>query len=387
LSNSIILSQLIASRTADSIELTNGISIEVRPANRVSVRGPTYVSVVCEELAHWFTSVDMANPDTEILAAVRPGLMTTRGPMLIASSAYAKRGELFEAFKKYYGPDGPPDILVAYATSRDLNPSLPQEEIDRELEKDPLRNRAEYLSEWRSDVEGFIPRELVEACVRNYYELPPQPNFSYQCFVDVASGVPEGDSFSIVIAHKFDDRAVVDAIRETRPPFNFFEVVNTVLVPLCKAYRVYKVIGDAYGGELAKDPIRKAGIGYELAKKHKSELYVDPFLPMLNAAKIDLPRHDRAINQICSLERSLQRTGREQITHPIYGHDDVANAIAGAVDLVYSGFGYRGLWTDDGQHSLPAPGSSMAATDLCLAGLRSLPGISSRAACENLATP
>jgi hypothetical protein len=32
-----------------------------------------------------------------------------------------------------------------------------------------------------------------------------------------------------------------------------------------------------------------------------------------------LPRHDRAINQICSLERSVQRTGREQITHPIHG--------------------------------------------------------------------
>ncbi len=338
LSNSIILGQLIANRTADSIELTNGISIEVRPANRVSVRGPTYVSVVCEELAHWFTSVDMANPDTEILAAVRPGLMTTRGPMLIASSAYAKRGELFEAFKKYYGVDG--DILVAYGTSRDLNPSLSQEDIDRELEKDPLRNRAEYLSEWRSDVEGFIPREIVEACVGDYIELPPQPDINYQCFIDTASGVPEGDSFAIIVAHKLGDRAIIDVVREARPPFDFFAVIDTVLLPLCKAYRIYKVVGDNYAGELAKEPIRRAGIGYGLAAKHRSELYVDPFLPMLNAAKITLPKHDRTINQICSLERSLQRSGREQITHPIHGHDDIANSIAGAVDLVCSGFGY-----------------------------------------------
>jgi hypothetical protein len=101
--------------------------------------------------------------------------MTTRGPLLMASPVYAKRGVLFDSFKKYYGAAGPPDILVAYGTSHDLNPSLPQEEIDRELEKDPDRNRAEYLSEWRDDVSGFIGREIVQACIGDYYELPPKP--------------------------------------------------------------------------------------------------------------------------------------------------------------------------------------------------------------------
>jgi hypothetical protein len=101
---------------------------------------------------------------------------------------------------------------------------------------------------------------------------------------------------------------------------------------------------DHLAGELAKEPVRRAGIGYELAAKHKSELYADPFLPMLNARKITLPRHERAISQICALERSLQRSGREQITHPIHGHDDCANSIAGAVDLVYSHFGYDRLY-------------------------------------------
>jgi hypothetical protein len=338
--NSTILSSLIASRTADSIELTNGINIEVRPANRVSVRGPTYISVVADELAHWHTGVDFANPDVEILASTKPGLLTTRGPCLMASSVYSKYGVLFDSFKKYYGADGPPDILVAYGTSVDFNPSLPQAEIDRELEKDPVRNRAEYLSEWRSDVEGFIPREIVEACVGDYYELPPQPGVSYRCAVDPASGVVEGDSYGIVVSHKLDDRVIVDAIREVRPPFNAFEVITGVLVPLCKAYHVTKVYGDNYAGELAKLPVRKAGIAYELAEKHKSELYNDPFLPMLNAGKISLPRNDRAINQICSLERSVQRSGRDQISHPTRGHDDIANAIALAVDIARGHSGY-----------------------------------------------
>jgi hypothetical protein len=48
-----------------------------------------------------------------------------------------------------------------------VNPSISQAEIDLALERDPVANRAEYLSEWRADVEGFSPRNVVEACVLN----------------------------------------------------------------------------------------------------------------------------------------------------------------------------------------------------------------------------
>ena len=45
--------------------------------------------------------------------AVRPGLATTRGPLIIASSPYAKRGVLWDAHRKHYGKDGDPLVLVA----------------------------------------------------------------------------------------------------------------------------------------------------------------------------------------------------------------------------------------------------------------------------------
>jgi hypothetical protein len=93
--------------------------------------------------------------------------------------------------------------------------------------------------------------------------------------------------------------------------------------------------------QLVRAPVRRVGIAYELATKHKSELYADPFLGMLIAQRIDLPRNERAINQICSLERSVQRSGRDQITHPTHGHDDVANAIAGVVEVARSASTYR----------------------------------------------
>lgn len=191
--NSPLLRSLIVNRTADTIELQHHVQITVRPCNAISPRGLTLICAVLDEISFWFTSTDYADPDVEILAALRPTLLTTKGPILMASSVYAKVGVLYDAYKQYYGAAGPSDILVGFGTSRDMNPLLSQAEIDRELERDPLRNRAEYLSEWRDDVEGFISREIVEACIGDYHELPPQDNISYSCFVDAASGVPDGD--------------------------------------------------------------------------------------------------------------------------------------------------------------------------------------------------
>jgi hypothetical protein len=69
-----ILRQLIASRTSDALELNNGISLGVRPASFRKLRSPTYVAVIADELAYWYTESSYANPDREILNAVEPGL-------------------------------------------------------------------------------------------------------------------------------------------------------------------------------------------------------------------------------------------------------------------------------------------------------------------------
>ena len=209
-----------------------------------------------------------------------------------------------------------------------------------------MRNRAEYLSEWRSDVEGLIPYELVELCVGDYYELPPDRGVVYYCFVDAATGVPGGDSYAMAISHKAGDKIVIDALREVQPPFAPAVVINTILVPLCKSYKIYNVVGDNYAGEFAQALVRGAGLNYELAKKNKSQLYVDPLLPLLNSQQITLPRDHRAVNQIASLERSALRSGREHIDHPVHGHDDLANCIAGAASLAYDYDAYdtSGKW-------------------------------------------
>jgi phage terminase large subunit-like protein len=99
-----ILKQLIATRTSDTLELTNGVAIEVRAASFRRLRGPTYIAVIADEAAFWYSDEFSANADTEILNSVRPGLATTGGPLTIASSPYAKRGVLWETHKRALRP-------------------------------------------------------------------------------------------------------------------------------------------------------------------------------------------------------------------------------------------------------------------------------------------
>ena len=120
-----MLSQLLEARTAETLTLTTGIVLEVRSASFRRIRGLTCVAVLGDEVAFWMSD-DSVNPDIEILNAARPALATTQGPLICISSPYARRGALWEAHKRHYGPDGDPAILVAQganATSTQTYPS------------------------------------------------------------------------------------------------------------------------------------------------------------------------------------------------------------------------------------------------------------------------
>lgn len=330
-----ILSQLIASRTADTLTLTNGIDIVVRASSHRRLRGPTYIAVIADEAAFWFTEEFSANTDAEILNAVRPGLATTGGPLIIASSPYARRGVLWETYRRDFGPQGDPLILVAQGASRDFNPSLPQSVVDRAMERDLPAALAEFGAQFRSDIADFVSREAVLACVeRGVAERSPRPGITYFSFTDPSGG--SADSMTCAIGHLEGDLIVVDCVREIAAPFDP-ESAADEFAQLFRSYGITKTNGDRYAAAWCSHAFEKRNIEYKHSELPKSGLYLN-LLPHLNGKTIRLLDHPRAVNQIASLERLTARGGRDSIDHPPQVHDDVANAIAGVAFVAINRF-------------------------------------------------
>jgi hypothetical protein len=336
-----MLAALVERTTADSIDLTNRVTIECGTASFRATRGYSYAAVLCDEIA-FFRSDDSANPDQEILRAIRPGMLTIPGAMLLcASSPYSRKGALWDAFTRWYGDDDAP-ALVWKAPTRTMNPTVPQADIDAALERDPAGAAAEYLAEFRTDVEDFLSIEAVRACIRpGERERMPDRSIKYVGFVDPSGG--SADAMTLAIAHKKGDTAVLDLVREVKPPFSP-EAVCVEFAEDLKRFRIASVEGDRYAGEWPREQLRKNGIAYKVAEQTRSEMYLD-LLPLINSQAVDLLDNDRLVTQLVALERRTSRGGRDSIDHGPGGHDDVANAVAGvlvrAIKLLGTGADFR----------------------------------------------
>jgi hypothetical protein len=325
-----LLAGLIVRETADAVELSNNIVIEIQTASAKTIRGYTVVAALCDEVSFWTTDDGGASPDTEIIAALRPAMATIPGAMLLlASSPYARTGVLYDEYRKHFGKDDS-TTLVWQAPTLTMNPSVPADIIADAYEKDPASASAEYGAQFRTDVESFISREAVDAVTATgVFELPPMLPFDYVAFVDPSGG--SSDSMTLAIAHREGDRAILDAIREAKPPFSPESVVEE-FSKLLKQYSIKTIVGDRYAGLWPRERFYVHGIEYQCSEKPASDLYRD-LLPLINSKQVELLDHQKATAQLCSLERRTARGGKDSISHPPSGHDDVANAVAGALVL------------------------------------------------------
>jgi hypothetical protein len=320
------LSELVEIARKDSIDLKTGVTIEVHTASYRSVRGYTVLAAVCDEVAFWQVE-GSSNPDKEILDALRPAMATVPGSVLLAiSTPYARRGELWRAFERHYGQDS--QTLVWQAPTSAMNPVVDERIITEAYASDALAAAAEYGAEFRRDVEAFLSAEAIAAVTfPDRRELAPIDGVRYLGFVDPSGG--SQDSFTLAVAHVEDEIAVLDCVREVRPPFSPDQVAEEYANVL-KRYRVREVTGDRYAGEWPRDRFRAHGIEYRTAKKTKSDLYRE-FVAPLNAGRVELLDHKILRAQLEGLERRVSRGGRDSIDHAPGARDDVANAAAGAL--------------------------------------------------------
>lgn len=326
-----MLQSQIVRETQEGFDLQNGISIEILVGDWRTVRGYSLLAAIIDEIC--FMGLDAESKvrsDSELVRAVRPSLTTTQGKLICISSPYAQKGWAYRTWKKNYANDKG-KILVWRCPSMLMNPLLDKSIVDDAMEEDPASARSEYYAEWRTDVQTYLPREVIEQVViKGRTQLMPREKIQYRAFCDMSGG--RADSAALAIGHKDGRKVIIDFLKEYKPPFSPHSVAGQMAAEL-KRYNIRSVTGDRYAGEYTSEAFRSYGIKYSSADKNKSELYIELIGPICSR-EIELLDDDALITQLSNLERRTRSGGRDIVDHPTGQHDDKANAVAGCVALL-----------------------------------------------------
>jgi len=251
--------------------------------------------------------------------------------MIIAiSSPYRKSGLLYDKYKQHFGKDND-DTLVIQAATRVLNPTIDQSIIDAALAEDRAAASSEWLAQFRDDIGGYIDVALVENAVdRGVTVQAPAALFdNYVSFCDPSGG--SKDSFTACVCHQEDNTTVVDCLWEIKAPFNPQEA-TTQICAMLKSYGLYSTTGDKYAASWVISAFAAQGITYQHSERDRSAIYADA-LTLFTSGRVRLLDHPRCVTEFASLERRTSPNGRDKIDHGVGGHDDLANACAGALTL------------------------------------------------------
>jgi len=346
-----MLSDMVGRETSNGFELSNNVDIAVATNNFRAVRGRAVLAAILDECA-FYQSESSTSPDVETYRALMPGLATLPSAMLIGiSSPYRRAGLLHQKFKDHYGRAG--DVLVVKATSKMLNPTLDQSIIDQALIDDPAAAKAEWLGEFRDDVGGWLPSEVIEAAVDVGITVrPPRPDFRYVSFCDPSGGAR--DSFTCAIAHLEKDIGVLDCLVEIKAPFNPTEATATIAGVL-KEYRLKNTVGDRYAAAWVTDGFARQGINYKHSERDRSAIYLDS-MAAFNSGRIRLLDNRRMVTQFSNLERRTSPIGKDRVDHGPGGHDDLCNSAAGAlVQLTFKDWSQPGAaWAEIARREMAA---------------------------------
>ncbi len=340
-----LLKAQVTRQTNEVIEFRNGSSLEIVTNDAGLIRGRSAIAVLGSECCFWKIDEHSSSSDEEVVGAAVPSMsMAVDGGLLaLWSSVHKKRGYMYRKFRQLYGnEEASDDEICWYAPSRTMNPRLPPRIVEQALAEDRYKAGAEYEGRWREDLSDFVPIDVIERCTTfGIIERAPSPDHSYFAFTDPAGGTGS-DLFTLAIAHREQDGTVkIDAIRERKPRFIPRDVIAEYAI-LLKSYGISEVSGDGFAGGFCAYEWEDNSITFKPAEYTTSENYLH-VLPMLLSGRAHLADSVVLRNQLGNLERRIQPSGHEIVSHPqvASAHDDVAAAVAGALVLAGNRLSYN----------------------------------------------
>lgn len=313
---------------SDEVDLTNGSTIAVWPANFRSIRGISIVCAIADEIAFWTDDVTGANPASEVLRAIRPAMATFPNAKLVKiSSPFAKSGVIWDDFSKR---SERPEMLVWRLDTSTMNPSLDPVFLAGEEARDPESYAREYGAEFYESASAFLPADAVQSCVvAGLYQIPPQPNTFYTAALDAAF---RGDSFAFGIVHRVGEKVVQDFIRSWRGsrarPVNLSQTLAEIVATL-KAYGIGKIFGDQFCSEPIKQALATQGIQFEQTTTlgTRASGIWNSLRTLITSGQIELLEDAETIAELKRLELVVTSGGNQRIEAST-GHDDRAVVLA-----------------------------------------------------------
>jgi hypothetical protein len=326
---SALISAEVINQTQETISFAHRVNLEVHTTSFRSTRGYSYASVLLDELA-FFRDDLSANPDVELVRAVRPGLANLGGRLLGLSSPHSRRGHLYAMHRAHFGKDS--DVLVIQAGGPVLNPTIGADVIARARAEDPVAARSEWDAQFREDISSYIDEALIDAAIPpGVMALTRSPGIKYYGFCDASSGATAGgDAFTLGIAHQErGGRIVLDKLLWTDPLFTPETVVERYAEAF-SAFGVQSVYGDRWGKGWVSATFAKFGVTYTEVDRPKSDIYAQ-VAPIFAAKRIELLDIPRLSTELRLLERKPRGGGRpDEIDHAPQARDDLCNAALGA---------------------------------------------------------
>jgi len=312
------------------IVFRNGSSIEALPNSPLTIRGPTFHLVYCDEM-------NFIRDDVELYDAILFTLATTNGSF-IASSTPASRDGLF--YKICFAPEYL-DFTRSHVSWRDaVEPNGPLKKnildrVRRQLESNPWRWTREMEAEFAEDENSFFPLSLVTSCVDGELEYVPFEAKLSDRLIYIGVDFGKHRDHSVVAAIDYDNesrKAKLIHLHRFALETEYASVIGYVKALVSRWQKTRQVSTDVTGvGDFITEEMKRSGIpqtvGIQLTIPSKTDI-LGNLKEMMQSGRLSIPYDSELISEITSQRFELMKSGQVQFSHPEDSHDDRLWALA-----------------------------------------------------------
>ena len=264
----------------ESIELHDrSVVFSVFTASVAGVSGFTGIFVLCDEVAKWRDASTGANPAKEVIASIRPTLLTQRNAKIVLSSSPMGKKD---AHALEYAKGETSLQCIGFAETWIANPSVTEDDT-HVLEPNPLIWAREYAAiPQDEDEDSIITSAMLEPCTRVWGALAVDDRHTYAAALDMRS-----EPWALAIGCLGD--GAVRRIATTKACATFAEVRESL-----SAYGLKHVYCPDFAETSMREEATRESVGLASEPWPTSQLadLYEELRTLAQGGKLDLPAFD-----------------------------------------------------------------------------------------------